>query len=52
MSKARVVVELWQLLREQKKYWLIPIVVVMALLGLLLIMAQSTPMAPFVYTLF
>lgn len=52
MSKARVVVELWQLLREQKKYWLIPIVVVMALLGLLLIVAQSTPMAPFVYTLF
>ena len=52
MSKARVLVELWQLVREQKKYWLIPIVVLMVLLGLVLIAAQSTPMAPFVYTLF
>ena len=52
MSKARVLVELWQLLREQKKYWLIPIVVLMVLFGLVLIAAQSTPMAPFVYTLF
>ncbi|MDP3722472.1 MAG: DUF5989 family protein [Candidatus Omnitrophota bacterium] len=52
MSKARVLVEVWQLLREQKKYWLIPIVVLMVLFGLVLIAAQSTPMAPFVYTLF
>jgi hypothetical protein len=52
MSKARVLVELWQLLRGQKKYWLIPIVVLMVLFGLVLIAAQSTPMAPFVYTLF
>ena len=52
MSKARVLVELWQLLTEQKKYWLIPVVVLMVLFGLVLIAAQSTPMAPFVYTLF
>ncbi len=52
MSKARVLLELWQFLREQKKYWLIPIVVLMVLFGLMLIAAQSTPMAPFVYTLF
>ena len=52
MSKARVLVELWQLLQQQKKYWLIPLVVLMVVLGLVLIAAQSTPMAPFVYTLF
>jgi len=52
MSKIRVVSELWQLLREEKKYWLVPIVIVFVLFGLLLVFSQSSAVAPFIYTLF
>ncbi len=52
MSKLRVVRELFGFLGQQKKYWLIPIVVVLGLFGLLLLFAQSSPVAPFIYTLF
>lgn len=52
MGKARVLRELWTFLAEQKKYWLIPIVLVLGLLGLLLVVAQTSAIAPFIYTLF
>jgi hypothetical protein len=39
-------------LKQRKKYWLIPIIVVMVLLGLLLLTAQNSVVAPFIYTLF
>lgn len=44
--------ELWRFMRARKKYWLLPIVVVMFLLGGLLILAQGSAVAPFIYTLF
>ena len=44
--------ELWAFLRARKKYWLWPIVLVMALLGVLLVLAQGSAIAPFIYTLF
>lgn len=44
--------ELWAFLRARKKFWLIPILVVMALLGGLIVLAQGSAVAPFVYTLF
>jgi len=44
--------ELWAFLRVRKKLWLAPIILVMMLLGMLLIMAQSSVVAPFIYTLF
>jgi Family of unknown function (DUF5989) len=43
--------ELWALIRAKKKYWLIPIVVVLLALGLLVVLS-STAAAPFIYTLF
>ena len=52
MSKNRVLAEFWQFLREEKKYWLMPIVIVFVLFGLLLVFAQSSAVAPFIYTLF
>jgi drug/metabolite transporter superfamily protein YnfA len=52
MGKTRVVSELWQFLRQEKKYWLLPIVVVLVLFGLLIVFAQSSAIAPFIYTLF
>jgi Family of unknown function (DUF5989) len=44
--------ELWAFLRARKKYWLWPIILVMALLGVLIVLAQGSAIAPFIYTLF
>jgi len=44
--------ELWKFLRVRKKFWLAPIIIVMLLLGALLIFAQGSAVAPFIYTLF
>ena len=52
MGKTRVLLEFLQFLRDQKKFWLIPIVVILGLFGLLLIITQHSVVAPFVYTLF
>ena len=47
-----IIVELWAFMRERKKFWLAPIIFVMVLLGGLLILAQGSAVAPFIYTLF
>lgn len=44
--------ELWAFLRIRKKLWLLPMVIVMLLLGGLLIVAQGSAIAPFIYTIF
>ncbi|HEV8042323.1 MAG TPA: DUF5989 family protein [Bryobacteraceae bacterium] len=44
--------EFWAFLRTRKKYWLLPILIMMLLFGVLLVVAQSTAVAPFIYTLF
>jgi hypothetical protein len=44
--------ELWVFLRVRKKLWLAPIIIVMVLLGGLLVLAQGSVVAPFIYTLF
>jgi hypothetical protein len=44
--------ELWAYMRARKKFWLIPILLVMAILGGLLLLAQGSAVAPFIYTLF
>lgn len=44
--------DLWGFLRERKKFWLAPILLVLLFLGLLLVFAQGTAVAPFIYTLF
>lgn len=45
-------IELWAFLRVRKKLWLAPIIIVMLILGGLLVLAQGSVVAPFVYTLF
>jgi hypothetical protein len=52
VSKLLVLTELWEFMRENKKFWLAPIVVVLVLTGLLLVAAQGSAVAPFIYTLF
>jgi hypothetical protein len=46
------VAELWDFLRVRKKLWLLPIIIIMVVIGGLLIVAQGSVIAPFIYTLF
>ena len=52
MSKIQVLSEFWEFLQFNKKYWLLPIVVVLVAAGLLIVLAQGSAVAPFIYTLF
>ena len=45
-------VELWAFMKERKKFWLLPIVVVLLLFGGLIVLTQGSAIAPFIYTLF
>ncbi len=47
-----LIAELWDFMKVRKKFWLAPIIMVMLLLGTLLILAQTSALAPFIYTLF
>jgi hypothetical protein len=52
MSKGRILSEFLQFLTEEKKYWLIPVAIVFLLLGIVMVVSQSSAAAPFIYTLF
>ena len=52
MSKVAILKELWDFLRVRKRYWLAPIIIILGLLSLLIIFAESSAVAPFIYTLF
>ena len=47
-----LVSELWDFVRARKKYWLVPVLVVICALGGLLVLAEGSAIAPFIYTLF
>lgn len=47
-----LLIELWRFMRVRKKFWLLPILIVMFLLGGLLVLAKGSAVAPFIYTLF
>jgi len=44
--------ELWSFVRARKKFWLLPVILVMLLFGGLLVLAQGSAVAPFIYTIF
>ena len=44
--------DLWQFMRARKKYWLLPLLLVMSLLGTLLVLGPGSSVSPFIYTLF
>ena len=46
------VAELWRFLRARKKFWLLPMILVFAIIGALVVMTQGSALAPFIYTLF
>ena len=47
-----LVLELWAFIRERKKFWLLPILLVLGLFGGLIVLTQGSAVAPFIYTLF
>jgi hypothetical protein len=52
MSRSSIWRELWAFMRVRKKFWLAPIIIVMVLVGGLLVFAQGSVLAPFIYTIF
>ncbi len=52
MSKLSVFKELWEFLKVRKKWWLLPIIIFLVLLGGLIILTQGSAIAPFIYALF
>ncbi len=52
MGKISLVKEIWLYLRHNKKYWLIPILFILILMSVLLVLAQSSALAPFIYSIF
>jgi hypothetical protein len=52
MARSSLLRQFWLYLNVRKKWWLLPIIVVMVMLGALLVFAQSSALAPFIYTIF
>jgi hypothetical protein len=52
MAKISILLELWDFLKVRKKMWLLPLVVFLVLLGFLIVLSESSAVAPFIYTLF
>jgi len=52
MSMGEFLKELWAFMKERKKFWLLPIILVLLFLGSLIVFTQGSAVAPFIYTLF
>jgi hypothetical protein len=52
MSKLSIVSELWDFLKVRKKWWMLPIILFLLIIGIMLFMVEGTAVAPFIYTLF
>jgi hypothetical protein len=52
MARHGIASELWAFMKVRKKWWLLPIIVVLLMVGALLIFAQGSALAPFIYTIF
>jgi len=52
MANPSIIVEFWEFLTSRKRYWLLPIVLILTLLGALLVFTETSVIAPFIYALF
>jgi len=52
MSKLAILKEFMEFIKVRKRYWLAPIIIILVLLGMLIVFAESSAVAPFIYTLF
>jgi competence protein ComGC len=52
MAKLSILIEVWEFIKHNKKYWLIPIITILLLVGILLVVTGGSAIAPFIYTIF
>jgi hypothetical protein len=52
MNQTGITRELWSFMKVRKKWWLLPIILMLLIVGMLLVFAQSSVLAPFIYTIF
>ncbi|MBN1398552.1 MAG: hypothetical protein JXA06_11015 [Bacteroidetes bacterium] len=52
MAKLKILKEYFSFLKENKKWWLLPIIIVLVLFGLLIVLTEGSALAPFIYTIF
>ena len=52
MSKLSIAIQFWQFLKARKKYWLMPIILMLLALGALMVFTEGSALAPFIYALF
>lgn len=52
MGHVTLVRELWEFLTQKKKYWLLPLALLLVLIGLLIVLTAGSALAPFIYTMF
>ena len=52
MDNSSLMRELWAFMRVRKKWWLLPVIIVLLLVGVLLVFAEGSALAPFIYTIF
>lgn len=52
MARSGVLAQLWAFMKVRKKFWLLPILIVLLAVGALLVFAQGSVLAPFIYTIF
>jgi len=52
MGKLSILKEMWDFIKHRKRYWLLPIIIILLLVGVLLFITEGSAIAPFIYTLF
>ena len=52
MSRQSLISEFWEFIKVRKRYWMLPIVIMLSLLGLLIVFTEGSAVAPFIYALF
>lgn len=52
MARSGLISELWAFMKARKKFWLLPLIMLMLMIGTLLVFAQGSVLAPFIYTIF
>jgi len=52
MAKKSLIREFWEFIRIRKRYWLIPIIILLLLLGIFIVFTETSTIAPFIYALF
>ena len=52
MNNEGIIKELWHFMKERKKWWLLPVIIMLILVGILIIFSQSSAVSPFIYALF